>query len=237
MQKDEIFRDKPLKQFEFDSQVASVFDDMIARSIPFYHQQIAILSDFATLHLPRHGRLYDLGSSTGNTLFDIHQKTKNQDCTLIGIDSSSSMCANATLKAQAYGYEIEFVQADLLDYPLLPSDVILANYTLQFIRPPIRNKAIEKIFASLKPGGIFLMSEKIICEDKTLDLQMIDYYLAYKKAQGYSSSEIAQKREALENVLIPYTQQENETMLRNAGFQHIEILFRWINFVIFIAKK
>ena len=34
--KDEIFKQPILKQFEFDENVASVFDDMISRSVPFY---------------------------------------------------------------------------------------------------------------------------------------------------------------------------------------------------------
>ena len=46
-----------------------------------------------------------------------------------------------------------------------------------------------------------------------------------------------QKREALENVLIPYTQDENEAMLKEAGFKYSELLFRWANFALFIAYK
>ena len=66
---------------------------------------------------------------------------------------------------------------------------------------------------------------------------MIDIYYEYKKNKGYSEYEIAQKREALENVLIPYTQDENVEMLKNAGFKHIEIIFRWCNFATFLAFK
>jgi tRNA (cmo5U34)-methyltransferase len=49
--------------------------------------------------------------------------------------------------------------------------------------------------------------------------------------------EISQKREALENVLIPYKTSENINMLRNGGFKQAEVFFRWYNFTGIIAKK
>jgi tRNA (cmo5U34)-methyltransferase len=46
-----------------------------------------------------------------------------------------------------------------------------------------------------------------------------------------------QKREALENVLVPYSEEENILMAKNAGFSHCEVLLRWANFCTFIAIK
>ena len=101
----------------------------------------------------------------------------------------------------------------------------------------IDEKLIKKIYDSLNENGLFLMSEKLITEHKKLNKIMIDIYYEYKKNKGYSEYEIAQKREALENVLIPYTMQENIEMLKNAGFNDIEVIFRWNNFATFIAFK
>ena len=58
-----------------------------------------------------------------------------------------------------------------------------------------------------------------------------------KRRHHYSEMEIAQKREALENVLIPYKLSENITILRDAGFEHCEVFFKWYNFAGLIAKK
>ncbi len=96
---------------------------------------------------------------------------------------------------------------------------------------------VKKIYDSLEPNGLFIFSEKVIVEDKVLDKEFIDIYYDYKKAQGYSEFEIMQKREALENVLVPYTYEENVQMLHEAGFTVVDTLFRWVNFTTFIAKK
>jgi tRNA (cmo5U34)-methyltransferase len=58
-----------------------------------------------------------------------------------------------------------------------------------------------------------------------------------KRRHHYSELEISQKREALENVLIPYKLSENITLLRDAGFEHCEVFFKWYNFTGIIAKK
>lgn len=233
--KDSLFAQKPNKQFEFDASVASVFDDMLNRSIPFYEDQVKLIAHFASLFLQDGGRVYDLGSSTGNVLFALSSLAPKAEC--IGLDNSSAMIERARLKSNAYGGSVRFEEADFLSYKLLDSQVVIANYTMQFVRPMQREKMIEKVFKSLKSGGVFLMGEKMISAEKTLDRAMIEHYYSYKSLQGYSKLEIVQKREALENVLIPYTQEENFTMLKNAGFAHIEILFKWVNFALLIARK
>jgi len=236
MHKDKVFNKPISKQFEFDEEVASVFDDMLNRSVPFYKEnlnlQINILKEF----LEDNDKVVDLGSSTGTFLIELAKKS-NKKLNLIGIDNSKAMINRAVHKAKAFGVDVKFIEEDFLNYDFSESKAIIANYTIQFIRPLKREKLIQKIYNSLKNNGIFLMSEKLITENKKLNKIMIDIYYEYKKSMGYSEFEIAQKREALENVLIPYTMQENIEMLKNAGFNDIEVIFRWNNFATFIAFK
>ena len=146
------------------------------------------------------------------------------------------MLDRASHKAKGYGHQIQFIQDDIFNVPLEKADVIISNYTLQFIRPLQREKLISKIYNALNEGKVFIFSEKVICEDKVLNKQFIDEYYQFKKTQGYSEFEIAQKREALENVLIPYTYDENQKMIKDAGFKHIECIFKWVNFATFIIN-
>lgn len=235
--RDEIFKDRLEKQFEFDESVVSVFDDMIDRSVPFYREQISLIAHFASLALSEGGRVYDLGSSTGNVLFELYKSIPSHT-ELIGLDSSLAMIERARLKARAYeACNIKFLHQDFLEYEFLPSKVMIASWTMQFVRPLMREKMISKIYQSLEHNGIFLMSEKMVSADKVLDRLMIERYHQYKATQGYSQIEINQKREALENVLVPYTQEENFSMLKNAGFKSVEILFKWVNFALLIARK
>lgn len=232
---DKIFIQPIKKQFEFDENVATVFDDMLERSIPFYKSVLHLVCDLAILNSKENSKIVDLGCSTANTLLSLYKKEQNRE--LLGVDNSKAMLENAAKKVQAYGAKIELREDDITTTDISGSDVIIANYMLQFIRPLIRNSFVKKIYNSLNKEGVFIFSEKIIFEDKKLNKQMIDLYYKFKKEQGYSDFEISQKREALENVLVPYTEVENIKMLKDAGFQSIDSVFKYGNFVTFIAKK
>jgi len=232
---DKIFNKPIKKQFEFDEEVANVFDDMLNRSVPFYKENLKLQINILANFLNENDLVIDLGSSTGTFLIELSKKIKNLD--LIGIDNSPAMTKKASQKAKAFGSKAKFIESDFLNFDFSNSKAIIANYTIQFVRPLKREKLIQKIYNSLKNEGILLMSEKLITENKKLNKVMIDLYYEFKKEKGYSEYEIAQKREALENVLIPYTMQENIEMLKNAGFKDIDILFRWNNFATFIAFK
>ncbi|PAF41913.1 carboxy-S-adenosyl-L-methionine synthase CmoA [Helicobacter sp. 11S02596-1] len=247
MKKDELFCTPLQKQFEFDAGVASVFDDMAMRSIPYYTESLKLCADFVLQAIIRDTCVYDLGCSTGNFLLELASRLNGAQNSepnnnangvrLIGIDSSKAMIERASLKANTYGKNIDFICDDFLSLNIQNASAVIANYTMQFVRPMQRSALVEKIFAGLCDGGVFVMSEKMASCDKVLDKQMIARYYLYKKEQGYSQNEITTKREALENVLIPYSLQENYQMLQNAGFQSVEVLFKWVNFGTLIARK
>jgi tRNA (cmo5U34)-methyltransferase len=235
LHKDTLFKKEIQKQFEFDDEVANVFDDMIDRSVPFYKENLNLSINIIKNYLKDKDKILDLGSSTGTFLINLAKINKTLN--LIGIDNSSAMIKKAKTKAKAFGVNINFIEADFINYDFKKQNLISANYTIQFVRPIKREKLISKIYNSLEENGIFLMSEKLISEDKKLNKILIDEYYNYKKQKGYSEYEISKKREALENVLIPYSEEENKEMLKNAGFKHIETIFRWCNFATFLAFK
>ncbi len=233
---DKVFTKPIKKQFEFDEEVAAVFDDMLERSVPFYKESQKITEFFTLRNLDQKGIVYDLGCSTAATLLGIHRNL-HVKATLIGLDNSEAMLQRAKRKCEAYGANIEIYNADILKYDYKEADVFISNYTLQFIRPLVREELVKKIAVALKKEGIFIFSEKIISHHSKLNKELIECYYDFKKEQGYSEYEIMQKREALENVLVPYSEEENIKMALNAGFSHCEVLLRWANFATFIAIK
>lgn len=233
--KDEIFKEPIKKQFEFDASVASVFDDMIGRSVPFYDVSVRLTSEILARTLEQNARVIDLGCSTATSLLALF--SLRPDLEFCGVDNSEAMIEKARSKAAAFGAKINLELADVLEFEVKNFDAVLLNYTLQFIRPIHRAQFVRKIYDGLNDGGVFVFSEKIIYENKTLAKNMIEIYENYKAQQGYSRYEIAQKREALENVLIPYTEDENRTLVLEAGFKEVVSLFKWGNFMSFVAFK
>jgi len=237
VKEDKIFSRAPEKKFEFDETVAAVFDDMLERSIPFYQEVLEIVTKLILSKKRDSLSILDLGSSTARLLLKLHSLS---ECELIlkGIDNSPAMIERARRKCEAFGAsDIELIESDLLHYPIESVDVVVANYTLQFIRPIQRPSLLRRIYEGLNEEGEFYFSEKVVFSDRRLDKLMIDIYYDYKRKQGYSDYEIAAKREALENILIPFTVEENMKMCTDAGFSSVDTLFQWANFVTFRAQK
>jgi tRNA (cmo5U34)-methyltransferase len=239
MKTDTLFTKPISKQFEFDADVAMVFDDMLSRSVPYYKESQQLTKKFAVNALSKGGKVVDLGCSTASLLLEIERTLKklNIDAVLVGIDNSTAMIEHAHKKIEAYHCAITLIEGDILETPFGATNVVISNYTLQFIRPLLRETLIQKIYDSLQEGGVFIFSEKVLSPNATLNKELIDCYYDFKKEQGYSEYEIVQKREALENVLIPYTMMENITMCEKVGFRSCDVLFRWANFATFIAHK
>ena len=237
MEKDRVFSSSSKKQFEFDETVAAVFDDMLDRSIPYYREVLELVTELILSRERTELRMLDLGCSTARLLLEIGRRWE-RPARLRGIDNSPAMIERARRKCAAFGEEtIELIEADLLGFPIEEEDVVIANYTLQFIRPLERPALVRRIREGLREGGEFYFSEKVVFDDPRLDRAMIEIYYDYKRRQGYSDYEIAAKREALENVLIPFTVEENLRLCREAGFSRVDTVFQWANFVTFRALR
>ena len=243
-EQDKVFQQTHrVEDFTFDERVAKVFDDMVSRSVPFYNEIQRIQSDLVMDFLPKQdGLVCDLGCSTGTTINVLSQHPLCPKSTrFIGYDNAESMLAKARekLSSQIESGRASLVAADLNRLPPLPAcDVVIVNWTLQFVRPIDREAVLKTIYDALKPGGVLLLSEKTLDNDPLLNRLYIDHYLQFKKSQsGYTDIENQRKREALENVLVPYRLDENYQLLARTGFARWSTFFQWFNFACLIAVK
>lgn len=244
MKKDEIFAGSQshASDFEFNKEVADVFDDMLARSVPYYREQQTLIEQIAKKFYVPGTRVYDLGCSTGHTLVNL-AKALGPDVRLIGYDYSQPMLdkAQRNISQAGVGDRVELRLADFNQDPstteLDHASVVTVCWTLQFIRPLWRDRFIKWIHRGMVNGGTLICTEKILTESSEMNRYFIDFYFEYKARHGYSPEEIMRKREALENVLIPYRSDENVQLFRRNGFNIVETCFQWFNFVGYLCVR
>lgn len=248
--KDQIFSQKlgQIARFEFNEQVANVFDDMLTRSIPYYQEIHQVLFDLF-LQVPselwRDRAIYDLGCSTGETLSFLASKALERKikASFIGLDSSQAMIKKAQEKRELLPHNegLEFHCSDIRSFdPSIwkkPAQMIIMNYTLQFIPMEDRDDLLKNICDKLAPGGFFILAEKVISPGKQINGLMNELYYDFKRRNGYSELEVAQKREALEKVLVPISPSRQLATLRESGFSQADVIFRWYNFAAYLAIK
>ena len=226
--------------FVFDDKVASVFSDMINRSVPGYATILSMIGVLAARYCTPGSRLYDLGCSLGGASFAMAHQISHRDYELLAIDNSPAMISRLqTLLAQPASADLPVTVLcdDICNIDISNASVVVLNFTLQFIAPAQRDALIRKIADGLQPGGILILSEKIRFPDQTLDELFIDLYHQFKQTQGYSALEVAQKRAALENVLIPETIDAHKQRLAAAGFRSCDVWFQCFNFCSMVAVR
>jgi len=240
MVKDQLFS-KPLGQingFEFDQRVASVFPDMIQRSVPGYESVVAMTGVLASLSVQKESHVYDLGCSLGASTLSICTNL-HVPCSVISVDNSEAMVKAFTLllEEQPEKEQIQIQCEDVRHIDINNASMVVLNFTLQFIPLEDRLALIEKIYQGMRPGGVLLVSEKIHLDETELDELFINAHHEFKKRQGYSELEVAQKRAAIENVLIPETLEQHFDRFKKAGFQQSSLWFQCLNFCSMIARK
>jgi len=226
--------------FEFDARVVNVFDDMVSRSVPGYATIQLLISDLAIQHC-KNGAIYDLGCSTGNTIMALLERATTP-IKIIGVDDSIEMVEKCKNKLKGHVKEAEVtvkklnIESDDVFKDGL-ADVVILNLVLQFIRPLKRLNILKELHSKTNKEGCLIIVEKTINTDKYINSLFIDYYYRYKKEMGYSDIEISKKRTSLENILVPFTVEENIAMFKEAGYSEVSSFFQWMNFSGFIAIK
>ena len=225
--------------FAFDESVVNVFPDMIKRSVPGYATIINMIGNLAERYAQRDSDCYDLGCSLGAATLAMRHRIQSANCRIIGVDNSQAMIARCeqVIAADSAEVDVDLHCADLCEFPISNASIVVLNFTLQFIPVQKRAAILRKIYDGLKPNGVLILSEKLAFDDEQHQALMIELHHNFKRSNGYSDLEIAQKRTSIENVLIPETLATHRQRLKNAGFSSVDVWFQCFNFASIIAIK
>ena len=222
--------------FVFNEAVVRVFPDMIKRSVPGYPTIVENIGVIAAQFAQPHSALYDLGCSLGAVTQALRRHVR-----VSAVDNSAAMVERCReyLHAQDAMFQellpVEVLEADICQLTLQPASVVALNFTLQFIPIKQRLTLLSTIRDSLLPGGALILSEKLRFSDDEEHALLTDLHIAFKRANGYSELEIAQKRSAIENVMKPDSLEDHRARLKEAGFSKVVPWFQCLNFASLIA--
>ena len=241
MKKDILFKNRkdPVPPFEFNETVAHVFDDMLTRSVPLYRECLHRQAQLAAQFYQKGTRLYDLGCSHGNFGIRFLKIMGETPIDMVGVDSSQAMLDRYGSRLEKYGTDtgVSLVCDRVENVAMAKASVVVLNLTLQFIAPEHRDSIVQAVHHALEPGGLLLLTEKVVHDTPQIDALQQKCYRRFKRENGYSDLEISQKREALEDVLVPDTVAAHLDRLSRVGFEKTDIWLKWFNFAAVLAIK
>ncbi len=224
--------------FKFDENVADVFTDMIERSVPGYGLVLQLIGLLAERYAQESTNVYDLGCSLGASTLQLRRHIP-ASCHAIGVDNSAAMAerCRSNMGRDHSAATCEILEQDIRDTEFSNASMIVLNFTLQFIDDEERQPILNRMYQGLNDGGIILLAEKVRFDDEHKQTLMTDLHHDFKKLQGYSDLEIAQKRAAIENVLVPNSEELHIERLRAAGFTTVMRCMHCLNFSAFLGIK
>ena len=231
---------KGMDKWEFNDAVSQVFDEMLGRSIPSYERMRYLIDRIVTEHITKNNltasTILDLGCSTGEQICRLQKHLPDND--FIGLECSEPMLKEASRKLEC-SPKVVIQNFDLTkdELEMRKCGAILSILTLQFIPIEYRQKIMNNIYQSLGEKGIFIFVEKIICDNYNFSALYEKLYYDMKHINGYSIEEIRDKKLKLEGVLVPVTSQFNLDLMRQAGFTKVDVFWRDLNFIGYIAMK
>ncbi len=230
-------KENDLVDFSFDAQVADVFDDMVKRSVPGYQSMIEMVNLSVKTYGQDNTNYYDLGASTGATSIALGINNPHSNNQIIALDNSPDMVKKCQKNLSGKIDNVNVICGDILDMRFENASIIVLNLTLQFITPSNRQTLIDKIYKGLNTNGALIISEKIHFDNQQKQEQISRLHLDFKRSNGYSELEIANKRQSIENILITDSKQTHFKRFNTAGFKNSVCHFQCLNFVSFLSVK
>lgn len=222
----------------FDATVTEVFDDHVRQSVPLYEEIHRLIADMSCWFVEDKTNIYDIGTSTGETIANLSAIHQGKDLQYIGVDSSESMFKKAKDRFKDRS-DVQIRLGDATDYlfSIRNASFVTSVLTMQFIPHESRAGLIQKIYNGMRAGGGFILVEKVIGSTPRFDQMYVELYHELKLKNGLSLDHVMNKARSLRGVQRPNTIEENREMLKEAGFKDIDIFFKWSNFTAFIATK
>ncbi len=262
MKKDTLYKKKKIPvqkgSFSFNEEVASMFSDMVRRSIPGYDDQQQYIARYVSRYISHsrvaHPIIIDYGCSIGTTfsVFTEHAKKKNIALSRVKAilsDYSRAMlesCKKTTKKDVSHFSNVEYVLCDLKKKKERKNmshkvNVGILHFVLQFLPPSKRNEVLHDIWSAIASPGLLIVSEKLCSTSPYTQEVWDDMYECFKSKNGYSPGEISAKRRALKGILVPSTDvdlvQMFSSVTKNMRHCKVDNFFSWGPFHCFALHK
>ena len=223
--------------WRFDGAIAPIFDVHVKQSVPGYDRIQESVSELADFFCEDGAVVIDLGCGTGESLSRIQRVVQDKSLQLIGVDESSDMIQQAMRKTKGTN-NFHFVN-EKIESVKLPEDssLVLSILTLQFVSQRHRKAVLKKVYESLGNGGVFILVEKTYSKSGCVQEAFTQLYHDFKEREGLDAMEIREKDKSLRGVMRPLTVAENESILKEVGFENIEMFFRDLHFCGWLAFK
>lgn len=225
------------KPAPFSFATIEAFDAHIGQSIPGFAHLVDMVVGLASCHLSPWATVYDLGCSTGSLLVRLSAEFAPLDLNLVGYDIEPALLGQVAELYPATAGRCTLQDITLPEFRLYPgAGLVTSIFTLQFLPQYTRPALLRKVYDALRPGGAFIVAEKIYQDSGQLEQQFCFAGYDYKQ-RSFTPAQILSKQADLRHIMHPLTEAHNVALFRQAGFSTIVPFWQGLNFKAWLCIK
>lgn len=224
-----------MKVEQFFNQISADYTDMIYRCVPRYEEMLWALF----YYLPQNfqpKRILELGCGTGNLSLKLKQQFP--DAELVLTDISPDILAQCK---QRLGTDsnIRYEQADFrtMEFEADSFDLVTSTISIHHLTDPEKRDLFERVYAWMKPHGIFTYSDQFAGVNAEIYQRHIDRWKEASMALGSTEAEWQtwMDHQKLNDYHAPVVEQIN--WLDQAGFAELDVPWRYLLWTVIRGQK
>ena len=212
----------------FDAQAARHYAEGPPRQVPGFAGLHRMMNLLLAETLPSDASILVLGAGGGlelKAMADFRLGWR-----FYGVDPSADMLELARQITAEHAPRIDLTEGYIQAAPNDPFDAATSLLTFHFIPREQRLETLHQIRSRLKPGAPFILAHISFPQTEPERSTWIARHVAYGQADDVEPAISAQAREAIGTRLTILAPEEEEAMLRDAGFANITPFYAAFSF-------
>ncbi|MGF6124891.1 tRNA (cmo5U34)-methyltransferase [Pseudomonas frederiksbergensis] len=155
----------------------------------------------------------------------------------VGVDPSAEMLKLAAATLGALAERVELHEGYIDTAPEGPFDAATCLLTLHFIPAQERLRTLKEIWRRLSPGAPLIVAHHSFPQSPDEKARWLKRYAAYAVDSGVPATDAERAIAAISNQLPVLSPEEDESLLRSAGFEAVEVFYTGFTFKGWLAYK
>lgn len=211
-----------------DPQLVARYSEGPPRSVPGYHGMQSMATVLMAERSPYDARVLVLGAGGGLELRSFAQAHPNWS--FDGVDPSAEMLKLAEQTMGPLASRARLHQGYIDTAPEGPFDAASCLLTMHFVAPEERRRTAAEVRRRLKSGAPFVVTHFSFPQGNGDRALWLSRHAAFLIASGVEAEQVAGACAAIDKHLHILTPEQDEAILREAGFSNISLFYAGFTF-------